>query len=149
MFEGVIAKTSKICVAASQPRPRDKLPSRGYLTRAVKPPDRADVASEGNAWHTVQRSSAILRLRQKGFGFRWRQDRFSVSSESKCKILWSGFQWEPALQIYTPVDSLTLYRTNKTMRKYRGDASIENQLKIDSIQNLLPLTLLKVKIFWI
>jgi hypothetical protein len=118
------------------------------------------VASEGNAWHTVQRSSAILRLRQKGFGFRWRQDRFSVSSESKCKILWSGFQWEPALQIYSPVDSLTLYRTNKTMRKYRGDASIENQLKIDSldqnrlqsiekIQNLLPLTLLKVKLFWI
>jgi hypothetical protein len=48
-----------------------------------------------------------------------------------------------------------LYRTNKTMRKYKGDTSIENQLKVDKldqnrlqsiekIQNLLHFTLLKL-----
>jgi hypothetical protein len=63
---------------------------------------------------------------------------------------------QPYLELYSPVDLLTLYRTNKIMRKYRGDTSIENQLKIDKfsqnrfqsiekIQNLLHLTLLNVK----
>jgi hypothetical protein len=47
-----------------------------------------------------------------------------------------GFRTEfhplpPAPAALQPVDSLTC--TNETMRKCRGDASIENQFKIDSL----------------
>jgi hypothetical protein len=72
----------------------------------------------------------------------FKREEFSVACAPKrqCRPSEVGFrfQWEPALQLYSPVDSLTLYRSNKTMHKYRGDASIENQLKIDKLdQNRL------------
>jgi hypothetical protein len=46
---------------------------------------------------------------------------------------------KPTLIALCLIDSLTQGRTNRTMRKYRRDALIKNQLKIDKLdQNQLP-----------